>query len=42
MMGNDPASELQKRTLYNRFAGDRMATVSRETLPSRPTLFIFT
>lgn len=28
MMGNDPGSEVQKRTIYNRYAGDRMATVS--------------
>ena len=27
MMGNDPGSEVQKRTIYNRYAGDRMATV---------------
>ena len=28
MMGKDAASEMQKRTVFNRFSGDRMTTVS--------------
>ena len=28
MMGKDSGSEVQKRTLFNRHAGDRMATAS--------------
>jgi hypothetical protein len=28
MMGKDAASDMQRRTVFNRFAGDRMTTVS--------------
>ena len=28
LMGNDPATNLQKREMFNRYAGDRLATVS--------------